>query len=739
MNAVTPHWRGLDVTLYHGDCIDVMRGLPDAGVDAVVTDPPYSLGFMGRAWDTHDGPAAFAEWCRTWAAECLRVLKPGGHLLAFGGTRTWHRLACGIEDAGFEIRDTITWLYACHDAQTEVLTRRGWVNGLDLKPDDDVAQWSTDGAIELVRPTASQRYAYRGRLVRFRNADVDQLVTPNHRVYRQVAERRQVAGRRTAAWSDWRVDLAGEINRWERMRLPAAGVHEGPGIGGVDYAALLGWVWAEGGFDQTGTGVRVYQSSVNADRVDEIAALFDRLGAHKRYDYQREWKGRAYTATTWFISGGLANQVRADLPGKTPTWSLLWRMTADEKRALWDAAMKGDGSRNARTFWQKDRGALEWAQALLAAIGHRGKVADDPRGALHWHTSPTVELQRRHLTDDGEDYDGEVWCVTVPSGALVVRRNGRVSVSGNSGFPKSLDVSKAIDKAAGHARASDYVPNNGNAVFGAGMSGGRTTATEPAVTDDARRWQGFGTALKPASEPVICARKPLAGTVAQTVQAFGTGALNIDACRVATGEDTRRNASGGNNGMLGTGTFQIRERRADDLPEHDGRWPSNVVLSHAMAPDGTDACADGCVPGCPVAELDAQSGFSVSPSAVTRGGRRSGAYGMKRQDQVKAPGDSGGASRFFPVFRYQAKASADERPRVGGVEHSTVKPLELMRWLVRLVTPPGGTVLEPFAGSGTTAEAAVLGGFACVAIEGESEYLPLIIQRLDKPLQPDLF
>src|SRR5690606_18084602 len=98
------------------------------------------------------------------------------------------------------------------------------------------------------------------------------------------------------------------------------------------------------------------------------------------------------------------------------------------------------------------RGALEWAQALLASIDCRGKVADDPRGALHWTARPTVELQARHLADASEDYIGEVWCVTVPSGAFIVRRNGRVSVSGNSGFPKSLDVSKAIDKAAGAER-----------------------------------------------------------------------------------------------------------------------------------------------------------------------------------------------------------------------------------------------------------------------------------------------
>jgi hypothetical protein len=145
-------YEGHGVTLHHADCLDVLRSLPDCSVDSVVCDPPYALGFMGREWDTfgmdvgrgaqarsqrraevtptgegHSTSAGpylasgvdslraaglpFQRWCEAWATECLRVLKPGGHLLAFGGTRTWHRLACAVEDAGFEVRDSIAWLY----------------------------------------------------------------------------------------------------------------------------------------------------------------------------------------------------------------------------------------------------------------------------------------------------------------------------------------------------------------------------------------------------------------------------------------------------------------------------------------------------------------------------------------------------------------------------------------------------------------------------------------------------
>jgi len=98
------YYQGGGVTLHHGDCLDVMRSIPDNSVDAIVTDPPYGLGFMGKEWDAL--PPGLE-----WAQECLRVLKPGGHLLAFGGTRTWHRLAVAVEDAGFEIRDSIAWMH----------------------------------------------------------------------------------------------------------------------------------------------------------------------------------------------------------------------------------------------------------------------------------------------------------------------------------------------------------------------------------------------------------------------------------------------------------------------------------------------------------------------------------------------------------------------------------------------------------------------------------------------------
>lgn len=237
-------------------------------------------------------------------------------------------------------------------------------------------------------------------------------------------------------------------------------------------------------------------------------------------------------------------------------------------------------------------------------------------------------------------------------------------------------------------------------------------------------WDGWGTALKPAFEPIVVGRKPLIGTVAANVADHGTGAIHIAACRTATdGEVLHRSTSfndmrGGHYGSGHRPGEASAERRYTDqggtnfaaIPgardDDRGRWPTNVVLDESQA-----------------AELDRQSGILTSGANPTRRGsdKFRNAYGdfTGQEECTPARGaNSGGASRFFPTFHYEAKASSAERP-VGddGTVHPTVKPLDLMRWLVRLVTPAGGTVLDPFFGSGTTGEACVIEGVQCIGIE----------------------
>ncbi|QNJ58589.1 hypothetical protein SEA_CACTUS_103 [Mycobacterium phage Cactus] len=292
---------------------------------------------------------------------------------------------------------------------------------------------------------------------------------------------------------------------------------------------------------------------------------------------------------------------------------------------------------------------------------------------------------------------------------------------------------EAIDKAAGAerevigTRRAGITPSGGLVRNGVTEADKQRLVTAPS-TDAAKLWQGWGTALKPAFEPIVVARKPLVGTVAANVLEYGTGALNIDACRIPASDKAKFPT--GYSKATGDAFAQDAYSKSWTCGEDKnpgGRWPTNVVLDDTQA-----------------AELDAQTGIQKSGTAVQRNGGGQKIFGGIAGGENSAGArpdagynDEGGASRFFPVFKYQAKAPTKERPSYvnedgNKVVHSTVKPLALMRWLVKLVTPPGGVVLDPFAGSGTTVEACLLEKFRCIAIENEPDYIPLIEQRLER-------
>lgn len=301
----------------------------------------------------------------------------------------------------------------------------------------------------------------------------------------------------------------------------------------------------------------------------------------------------------------------------------------------------------------------------------------------------------------------------------------------SQGFPKGIDVGRAIDKAAGAER--EVIGSRKGAGIGGSstlaqdawpesMRGPQDLALTAPATDAAREWDGWNTALKPAYEPMVLARKPFRGTVAENVQAHGTGALNVNACRV--GDEQRVNLAAGN--KAGGAAFNMSAvGMPQDAPAREalGRWPTNVLLSH-----GED-CADVCAPGCPVAELDRQSGVGASRSASPRSAAPGAGWRMSNTGAEYD--DRGGASRFFPVFRYLPKADNGQRPVVDGFAHSTVKPIDLMYWVVRLVTVAGGTVLDPFSGSGPTLRAARDAGCAAIGIERDPASIPLIVKRLE--------
>lgn len=392
-----------------------------------------------------------------------------------------------------------------------------------------------------------------------------------------------------------------------------------------------------------------------------------------------------------------------------------------------------------------------------------------------------------------------------------------------SGFPKSLDVSKAIGRSLDVEPVE--TPHPTNACPGGqwckcderderSQSGSTKHPPHrdwPADSEPAR-WDGWGTALKPAHEPIILAQKPRAGTFAANVLEHGVGGLNIDGCRVGRTEGDRYEYHL-NNAPESAGSINCYDR-----PAPAGRWPANVLLSHAdecveigvvatpaedlrgligkipndrgkwgtkegavagsVVPAGKRAVY-ACAPWCPVRELDRQSGKSKGGKRKG-GGKRPGGFaeiGKPRGDGKPCAAehdDAGGASRYFQTFapfRYQAKPNRRERdaglehlaaatggeatdrkdgsaglenPRAdagrnGGAKnrHPTVKSVALMRWLCRLVTPPGGVVLDPFAGSGTTGIAALAEGFKFVGVELTDEYLPYLEGRIRHALKGD--
>lgn len=294
-----------------------------------------------------------------------------------------------------------------------------------------------------------------------------------------------------------------------------------------------------------------------------------------------------------------------------------------------------------------------------------------------------------------------------------------------TGFPKSHDVSKGIDRTAGADREQVGWKRTGNraARGGAELVGSepieelKKVAVTAPKTPEAKQWDGWGTALKPAFEPICLARKPLSEkSVPANVLKHGTGAINIEACRISTAENLNGGAYsefGGRNvsqSLQNTGMNVAGKTTGKEFIQPKGRFPANVlhdgsdeVMAHFPDSDGQNA------------DVKDHANCRQSPNGIFGG--------MRPALDHPTRNDSGSAARFF----YSAKAGPLDRI---GTAHATVKPVDVMRWLVRLVTPPGGRILEPFAGSGTTGIAAMAEGFDCTMIEFQEDHVADIERKL---------
>jgi hypothetical protein len=280
-----------------------------------------------------------------------------------------------------------------------------------------------------------------------------------------------------------------------------------------------------------------------------------------------------------------------------------------------------------------------------------------------------------------------------------------------SGFPKSLDVSKAIDKAAGverevtGERMGDVGIQGGN--FAGRTERGVIVQRDAPATEAAKLWHGWGSALKPAWEPIILAMNPLDGTFAENALEHGVAGLNVDGGRIGTEVTTTiRSGHSGDHGKYG------RDDRTFTRENPPGRWPANVALDEEAARMLDEQSGD------------AGGGFGVSGGTPDNGSHAYGNSFPRGNRAVVGYGDSGGASRFF----YTAKASRADRGE--GNDHPTVKPQDLLRWLSVLTkTPTGGTVLDPFMGSGSMMLAAKETGRKAIGIEIEEKYCEIAAER----------
>ena len=402
--------------------------------------------------------------------------------------------------------------------------------------------------------------------------------------------------------------------------------------------------------------------------------------------------------------------------------------------------------------------------AKLDANSVDAVVTDPPYGLAFmgkkWdYDVPSVELWREvfrvmkpgaHLLSFGGTRTYHRMVVAIEDAGFEIR--DQVAWLYGSGFPKSLDVSKAIDKAAGaeptKVGEGYKVPNIKNNNYARAHDRGTeihfaTTAT----TATAKQWQGWGTALKPANEPIVLARKPLEKglTVAENVLKWGVGAINVDAGRIGS-ETIKTCAKEKGSSFTSVGNAQGFNGCAENF--HQGRWPANVLLDEEAA-----------------AMLDEQS-----LAGGMHGAGRSRGKGLSKQTNDGAMfgvgnhegngvrfGDSGGASRFFYVAKTSKRErnaglegmaavvrndGRDESLKSGDVPmnrsnnakqnfHPTVKPIKLMEYLCKLITPAGGVILDPFLGSGSTGCAAVKLGFKFIGIEREAEYVEIARKRIE--------
>jgi len=799
--------------IIHGDNMAALAAMADNSVDSVCTDPPYGLGkepdavkmlqawidhgylevggsgFMGKQWD------AFVPQPIFWK-EVYRVLKPGGHVLSFAGTRTYDWMVMAIRLAGFEIRDQLVWMYGCLSEDTEILTENGWQKYSPTLVNQRVCCYIRESKeFTFAYPTHEFKYKNEHPAYRIQSDHTDQLVSRNHRV---LVERsgKQVFEYAEALQSEEVVPFLESLHDLPES-IPV--LDKGASIEKQDLLKIVQWQAIEQQEDGCIAGAA---SSEGGGELRHLRKGFRETGyldakrpALLQPPMQRQGEGERFNKAQ--PQGGCGMDGRIEVVMLTKTKRVTqprmegWCHIQQTPRELRGCEIRsvpngipcygtkgrlrnGTSIGNGQIFGQ-DIGAGG------GCASHQPRFKGQPFGesdavSRQWDSQA---IRGTAATVTEVEYDGNVWCVTVPTGAFVARRNGKIFITGNSGFPKSANVSKHLDKQAGAVREvvgklpAGHGPMKTGHVnsCGGGMSIGTERSPELSITipstPEAQQWDGWGTA-SPSHEPIVLARKPLEKglTIAQNVLKWGTGALNIDGCRVPSETITRPAPE---NGKLTNAHMEMRpwmeKRIADGLPlkadfeNTKGRWPSNLLL--ANVPSVLGLFPENAKSGTGAIRKNADGLFGLGGDGVAN----------------VEYGDSGSASRYF--FRadllpieieeqlsieqkaiYCSKPSKYERSlgvagemkesattierhkqNPNGTErltpmrsnfHPTVKPVALMHHLVTLITPPNGVCLDPFLGSGTTGIGAMLAGpnIRFIGLEMTAEYIPIATDRI---------
>lgn len=687
------------VVLYGGDNRDVLRDLPDNSIDSIVTDPPYALvsivkrfgkpgsapakgndaymrasaGFMGKQWDT--GEVAFSE---VFWAECLRVLKPGGHVAAFSGTRTYHRMACAIEDAGFEIRDSLMWVYGTGFPKSHDVSK-----GIDSRKD-----WKSLAAL--------------GAAIKAARTKLGLSQTEAARRVGLIAENESLGGGGFMWFETGRMPTRDE---WPRIKAAlslsddfdeAFEAAEREVIGTQTHGRTDDGSWAQnvaGGMFKPG------------ERTREITKPLSALA--------REWEG-------W----GTALK-----PSHEPITVATKPLTVQQHFAILLDYLTD--LLEEQTIWFGLNAHV--AERSFSAIRVKLDAVTKPFVLDSAKMRVLANFDPARFADHSSIFQEHGFCVVTKTQDDFVQSPAKQSSSAASYLALTTPHGPADDLSIQLAAMCMSVVTEGISentvsswvsISDAILSRANTFTIETAsrLTIALRTWNSLtspntidGTgSLFPNVSPIVLARKPLSeGTVAANVLRWGTGALNIDACRVASGDGhtTARKPSLVKDTSAPFGKGVAMGGNGSDL----GRWPANVVH------DGSDEV----VAAFPSA--GGQQGRAKIGGA--KGGSIYGKFAENVSSNPEPRGDSGSAARFF----YSAKASKADR---AGSKHPTVKPVSLKEWLATLITPPGGTILDPFAGSGTTGAAARNKGFRAVLIEREAEYVEDIKRRLSTPALP---